>query len=271
MADVHTGQLAPSAEEAAYEEFIRTVQEAAGLDREGAEQASRVVLETLSERLSGGEARDVAAQLPPDLAGWLRPDGRAEPFDLDEFLRRVAGREHVDVEVAERHARAVLLGLARILTADEIADMAAELPKSFAPLLPVGQRVEIVPASIFIGRVAERTGLGEDAALRAVNAVLETLAERISGGEVEDLLAQMSPELHEPLRRGDALSNGAARRMDLQTFLRHVAEREGVAPEQAREHTRAVMATLREAVTPKEWFDMTSQLPDDYRAVLARP
>jgi uncharacterized protein (DUF2267 family) len=271
MAELHTSHPAQSAEEAAYENFIRVVQEAADLDREPAERAAQLVLQTLAERLSGGEARDIAEQLPPDLSAWLRTDRPAEPFDLDEFLRRIAEGEQVDLKAAERHARAVFLALGRTVSAEEIEDMAAELPKSFAPLLPRGERIEVMPADMFIERVAERASLGPDAALRATNAVLETLAERISGGEVEDLAAQLPPQLHEPLRRGDALSNAAARKMTLERFLRHVAEREGVAPDEAREHTRAVFATLREAVTPKEWFDVTSQLPAEFTVVLARP
>jgi uncharacterized protein (DUF2267 family) len=59
--------------------------------------------------------------------------------------------------------------------------------------------------------------------------------------------------------------------MALERFLRNVAEREGVTPAQAHEHTRAVFATLREAITPKEWQDVIAQLPDEYAAVSARP
>jgi uncharacterized protein (DUF2267 family) len=59
--------------------------------------------------------------------------------------------------------------------------------------------------------------------------------------------------------------------MKLDQFLRNVAEREGVTPAEARAHARAVLATLREAITPKEWSDVTVQLPDEYTAVLARP
>jgi uncharacterized protein (DUF2267 family) len=60
-------------------------------------------------------------------------------------------------------------------------------------------------------------------------------------------------------------------RMPLDECLHLVAEREGVTPDEAREHTRAVFATLREAGTPKEWSDVTAQLPDEYTAVFARP
>src|ERR1700736_6184283 len=105
MAGPQGSRTVQSAEQAAYGEFIRTVQDAADLDREPAERAAHVVLQTLAERLPGGEARDLAEQLPPDLAGWLGAKGRAEAFDLDEFLRRVAEREQVNLRAAERHAR----------------------------------------------------------------------------------------------------------------------------------------------------------------------
>jgi uncharacterized protein (DUF2267 family) len=270
MAELRTGEARQDTQ-TDRDSFLAIVQDAAGLERESAERATQAVLQTLADRLSAGEARDLAEQLPADIAAWLATNTGAEPFDVDEFLRRVAEREDVDLKSAERHAMAVLLALGRSVSAEELHDMASELPKSFAYLLPAGRRIEVMPADLFLERVAERADLDAEGALRAANAVLETLAERISGGEVEDLLAQLPPELHEPLRRGDALSNGAARKMALERFLRHVAEREGVTPAQAREHTRAVFATLREAITPKEWQDVTAQLPDEYAAVSARP
>jgi uncharacterized protein (DUF2267 family) len=58
--------------------------------------------------------------------------------------------------------------------------------------------------------------------------------------------------------------------MSLREFVRRVAEREGVTPGEAQEHVRAVLATLREAVTPKEWLDVTAQLPEEYAAVEQR-
>jgi uncharacterized protein (DUF2267 family) len=254
-----------------HERFMAIVQEAAGLDRQSAERATQAVLRTLAERLSAGQARDLAEALAPELGPWLGTDSGAEPFDADEFIRRVAKREDVDPKLAERHARAVLLALSRSVSTEEFDDIVAELPKSFAPLLPRGARVELMPAEEFLRRVAERAGMDAGSALRATNAVLETLAERISGGEVRDLIDELPQALHEPLRRGDALSNGAARRMSLQEFVRRVAEREGVVPAESHAHARAVLATLREAVSPKEWLDVLAQLPQEYAAVAARP
>jgi uncharacterized protein (DUF2267 family) len=45
-----------------YDRFRCVVQEFAHVDREGAERASRAVLETLAERVAPGEACDLMAQ-----------------------------------------------------------------------------------------------------------------------------------------------------------------------------------------------------------------
>jgi uncharacterized protein (DUF2267 family) len=258
---------------AAYEQFMDLVATKARRSREDAERAARATLQTLAERVSVGQARDLAEQLPPELAPWLATDGGAEPFDVDEFLRRVAEREGADLERAERDARAVFDALGRLVPSKELDDMAAELPKDFAPLLDEAEQrfVHVVPAESFVAKVADRAGTDVQGARRAVDAVLETLAERIAGGEVEDLIAHLPAELHEPLRKGDALSNGAARRLSLDEFVRRIAEREGVTPETALDHARAVFATLREALPEKEFLDVTAQLPRDYAAVEARP
>jgi uncharacterized protein (DUF2267 family) len=254
-----------------YERFIGFVREASGLGRSEAERATGAVLQTLAQRLSAGEARDLAEQLPPEVAPFLGTASGAEPFDAEEFVRRIAAREDADQKEAERHARAVLLALSRSVSEEEFDDMIAELPRSFAPLLPRGERIAPMPAEEFLRGVGERAGLDQEAARRATTAVLETLGERISGGEVRDLIDVLPVELHEPLRRGDELSNGAARRMSLTGFVRRVAEREGAIPAEAQEHARAVLATLREALPRKEWLDITAQLPDEYAAIAARP
>ena len=96
-----------------YEQFITLVEQKAKLSRDEAEAATRATLQTLAERISAGQARDLAEQLPPELAPWLATIGGAEPFDVDEFLRRVAEREDTDISRAERDARAVFAALGR--------------------------------------------------------------------------------------------------------------------------------------------------------------
>jgi uncharacterized protein (DUF2267 family) len=55
-----------------YERFMGFVQEAADLERGAAERATRAVLETLAERLSAGEACDLAEQLATARRGGCR-------------------------------------------------------------------------------------------------------------------------------------------------------------------------------------------------------
>jgi uncharacterized protein (DUF2267 family) len=237
------------------------------------ERAARAVLQTLAERISAGQARDLVEWLPPQLAPWLHTVTGPEPFDVDEFLRRVAAREGVDVKTAERDAKAVFYALGRLAPKNEIDDLAAELPQDFAALVAEaeGQFFTVMPAEEFLGRVAERAGLDANRARLATDAVLETLAERIAAGEVDDLIAVLPLELHPPLRRGRQEGGENARRMSLEQFVSRVAKREAVSPDEAREHARAVFETLREAIPHKEFLDVTAQLPHEYAAVAANP
>jgi uncharacterized protein (DUF2267 family) len=248
---------------------LEIVEQGARTDREGAQRALRAVLETLAERIAAGEARDLAAQLPPELAPLVATTTGPEGFDVDEFLRRVAGRAETDLDGAERDTRAVFAALGRVLSADELDDLAAELPKDYAPLLPRGPFVDVLAADVFVQRVAQRVGLDQERATRATEAVLETLAERISDGEVEDLVSRLAVPLHPPLKRGKGHHGGAAARMPVEAFVQRVAQLEGVAPGEALVHARAVLATLREAVGDDEFFDAKVQLSPDYAAVLS--
>jgi uncharacterized protein (DUF2267 family) len=87
-----------------YEQFVTLVEQDLGIGRERAEHAIRATLQTLAERIAAGEARDLAEELADELAPWVATTTDAERFDVDEFVRRVADREGVDVPTAERHA-----------------------------------------------------------------------------------------------------------------------------------------------------------------------
>jgi uncharacterized protein (DUF2267 family) len=123
-----------------YTAFLDTVADAARTGRDEAERATRATLRTIGERITRGEADDLAAQLPPEAAPYLESTERgAERFDLDEFLRRVAERASVEAESSERLASAVFLALGRALTREEMDDLAAQLPRDIRRLLPAGE------------------------------------------------------------------------------------------------------------------------------------
>lgn len=254
----------------AYETFVTTVQREARVPFEDAERITRVVLGVLADRIAEGEAQDIAAQLPQELAPALEGSRDAEGFNAEEFIDRVAETEGVDAETAARYVRAVFDALGRTLDQDEYDDLVSELPRDYAPLLPKGRAARIVSYDEFLEHVAEHAAADPDAARRATAAVLEVLARRIAGGEVEDLIRHLPSELHEPLRRGLEHSGGKARKQTLDEFLEAVAEVEGVDAATARDHVHGVLVALRDAVGDREFFDLTAQLPREFEALLVR-
>src|SRR5882757_2947349 len=228
----------PPGERMEYEEIIQAIQQAAGgVSREAAERAAQATLQTLAERPPRGEARHIQQELPAELKPWIYTETDAGALDIDEFLGRVAVREGTDVETALRHARAVFAALGRALSPEAVGHLAAALPQTYDPLVAEAEfrYLEIMPAGQFWDRVGERLGLGRAEARQVTEAVLETLAERIAAGQVEDLMAQLDPLLHPPLRRGMASATPGARRMSLEDFLRRVAMREGAGAEEAQD------------------------------------
>jgi uncharacterized protein (DUF2267 family) len=257
-----------------YAPFLTTVEQVGGLTREEAERAIEATLRTLAERITGGEAGDIALFLPKELRQLLTSTREeAESFGLDEFYRRVAEREGVDRDTAAAHARAVFVALGVAVAPGELRDMAAQLPKDYEPLLQaagVGRRRAAREPYDLTLRVAELARLDHEQARKATEAVLETLAVRISAGEVEDLMKEIPPTLHPALERGLRESR-AARRMSVDEFLDHIAEREGISRDEALEHTRAVFAAVRELIAGKEFSDIAAQLPGEYAPLLAAP
>jgi uncharacterized protein (DUF2267 family) len=117
-----------------HDEFIGRVQHYARLASRGdAERATRATLETLGERLAGGEPKDLASQLPPEIGAHLLHGfaGAGERFSLDEFYRRVSEREGEDLPKAAFHARAVIRVLNEAVSKGEINDILAQLPPEF--------------------------------------------------------------------------------------------------------------------------------------------
>jgi uncharacterized protein (DUF2267 family) len=123
-----------------YDEFIGQVRHRARLASHAeAERATRATLETLAERLAGGEAHDLASQLPPELARYLEePDaGIGAKLTLDAFFELVSAREGVDLPDAEFHARVVIGVLTEAVSVGEIKDVRVQLPAAFAQLFHV--------------------------------------------------------------------------------------------------------------------------------------
>ncbi|SFL13684.1 DUF2267 domain-containing protein [Geodermatophilus ruber] len=131
-----------------HDQFIELVRQRAGVpasrrldamplsDTEMAEILTRATLQVLAQRISGGQARDLALQLPPGVDVWLQPEReKAEPFDLEVFIQRVADRALVDFDAARAGVRAVFQTLRDAVTGNEWKDVLSELPREYTALL----------------------------------------------------------------------------------------------------------------------------------------
>ena len=106
--------------------------------------AIRATLETLSERLAGGEAKDLAAQLPREIGIFLRGVWESETsrLSLQEFYQRVCIRENVSLPKAIHHARSVIAVLQEAVSKGEIKDVRSQLPAEFGSLFELGSEEE---------------------------------------------------------------------------------------------------------------------------------
>ncbi len=100
-----------------------------------AERIGRSVLRTLAERIGDRQARELALHLPPRLAAELTdPDG-CEPFDAEDFVRRVGERTGATPDLARDDANAVFLLLREALPPSEMDYVRAALSADYAELL----------------------------------------------------------------------------------------------------------------------------------------
>ena len=120
-----------------YDQFVATVRERGEYrSAEEAEQVAKSVLQVLAGRISAGEARDLAEQLPQPLADALLSGtrDRAESYGVQEFCRRIAERTGARPQTAEWDASAVLSAVAEAVSGGELNQVLTQLPSGYAVL-----------------------------------------------------------------------------------------------------------------------------------------
>ena len=120
-----------------YDEFLARVRERGEyMDNDEAAHVTNAVLEVLAQRISPGEVRDLASQLPGPLGQVLvnAAPQQARSFGIEEFLRRVAERTGARPRTAEWDAGAVLSTLGGAVTGGELNQIISQLPSSYAAL-----------------------------------------------------------------------------------------------------------------------------------------
>ncbi len=126
-----------------YNEFISLVKKRARLDTDDqARQATEATLTTLAERLAGNDADDLASQLPPEIARYLRQEKTRKVFNLDQFYALVAQRESFNFPDVQRRARAVMSVVSEAISPGEMDDVLSQLPDEYIPLFIFGEEGE---------------------------------------------------------------------------------------------------------------------------------
>jgi uncharacterized protein (DUF2267 family) len=117
----------------------------------------------------------------------------------------------------------------------------------------------------FVGEVQHRARLGsQGAAVRAIQATLQTLAERLDPGERKDLASQLPREFAVYLQ-----TPNEAVRMSLDEFFHKVSGREQEDLPASVYHARVVIEVLQEAVSAGEIADVVAQLPPEWVPLFA--
>ena len=117
-----------------------------------------------------------------------------------EFVRGVEERSAsgLDHEQAERAIRATLVTLAEYVSAEETSDLAAQLPREVKAMLAKKTSAgEPFPPKEFLRRVAGREQLSASEAFDRTRAVFDVLADAVTAGELDDVLAELPDECKE--------------------------------------------------------------------------
>lgn len=249
------------------EEFIDTVRQEASLEsKDTARDVTNGMLQTLGERITDGEASNIARHLPEDFAETLinASQGEAEPFTLEEFTERMSERSAVDDSRIIAHARAVATALSVAL--EDIETVREQLPSEFDVIFePSGPITE----TNFLETVQDRADLDSSEAARdAVTATLRILGERLSEGEAIDVALYLPDAFEDALLASDDKS---ATNYSFDEFVQRVSQREGVKKENAAVHAQAVCSTLAETASEREISAAKKQLPDPFGMLFEPP
>lgn len=229
-----------------------------------AETATDAVLSVFAERITNGEAEDLAEQLPAPLADPLTGAeiGEAQSFPAREFVARVADRAGVDEETARRYTRAVLDAVGDAAPA-EFARARDQLPEEYDRLVEAGTPMT---AAEFCDVVAEQLEVDADAET-VTTATLETLGERVSAGEAEDLATYLPAEFRSALLDPAPETPPA---FPVEEFRTRVANRADLDETDAEAGAQAVLAVVADAAAEQELGAVRSQLPAEYDPLFER-
>lgn len=240
----------------------RVTDEPAFETRTEAKRLTRATLRVFGQRISTGEAKDIAAELSREPADALldADTGRSISMSVEEFIAEVQTEAGIERDV-ESEVRAVFDAL-REIAGDEVDDARSELPEEYNRILGPGARV----TQSLETAVIERTELdSEGQARKTIQATLTVLGQRIQRGEAKKLAAELPGGFGTELVQAEPEE---AADFDSDEFVSRVAQRAGVTESQARELIQSISEVIAQRTSRKELHDIRVELPPGYRTIL---
>lgn len=243
--------------------YDNVVQRGDFASEEDARETVRSVLRAFSESVTRGTAEEVAEMLPPDAAEHMLSSEfeRADPVAYEEFLDRVSRETGVDRDIAQRKAQAVVTTLSKAMGEHEFDALHSQLTEEYDRIFEVEAKRADFP---LVDAVVAGSDLTEHQAREAVEATLQTLAERVSLGEAEDVAAYLGEESRWIIDRKEPYAED----FTVEDFHRRVARRLKVGEKTARERVDAVFDAMGAVVAQPELHAMEQQLPEEYEPVM---
>jgi uncharacterized protein (DUF2267 family) len=114
----------------------------------------------------------------------------------------------------------------------------------------------------FFRSVADRAGLSREEATDLTRATLQALAQRVSAGAVRELVLHLPDRLAEQV---GGVKGRPSRHSGLAEAEKQVSDRTGLRRDEVHVGFAAVLATLREALSPDVFDRVVAQLPREFR------
>lgn len=145
------------------------------------------------------QPRRVRTQAELEQRRRLRHESRTSST-FKEFLRAVEKEAGLSEEKAEQAATAVLCALEQRIIRNEAEDLEAQLPRKLQFLLHACPRHEdLMPRDIrveeFLQLVAGHLEMPHDQVEPIVRSVLKVVCQKVTAGEIEDVLSELPAEL----------------------------------------------------------------------------
>lgn len=118
-----------------YRQLVKRVQDYSGFSDSESETALRLFVRKLAARLTEGERKDFASQLPSDLQDMALTTETSDVKTREDFIRQFCEEENIEEGRAKKQVMAAWQAIKDALTPGQIKHIKTQLPDDLAEAL----------------------------------------------------------------------------------------------------------------------------------------